>query len=171
MDQVSIKETKYAHSTIPSDCPSEEIEFIFHSRVVPGKQAWQAASIQVIDEPLASDRLRVLATLHLDRTVPKSTPRHGSDHHRRRPARLRRRRHRHPVESKRHSLVAPPPPGRLWRHQEARRYGPFRELARLGPIPLGGAVRTSAGRLPFRGILRVAGISLFRVSTETSTTR
>lgn len=37
---------------------------------------------------------------------------------------------------------------------------PFRELARLGAIPLGGAVLTSAGRLPFRGIIHVAGINL-----------
>jgi O-acetyl-ADP-ribose deacetylase len=37
---------------------------------------------------------------------------------------------------------------------------PFRELAQLGPIPLGGAVLTSAGRLPFRGIIHVAGINL-----------
>ena len=35
---------------------------------------------------------------------------------------------------------------------------PFRELARLGHIPLGGAVITSAGRLPFKAIIHVAGI-------------
>jgi O-acetyl-ADP-ribose deacetylase (regulator of RNase III) len=44
---------------------------------------------------------------------------------------------------------------------------PFRELARLGPIPLGGAVLTSAGRLPYQGIIHVAGIDmLWRASTE-----
>jgi O-acetyl-ADP-ribose deacetylase (regulator of RNase III) len=37
---------------------------------------------------------------------------------------------------------------------------PFRELTRLGPIPLGGAVATSAGRLPHRAIIHVAGINL-----------
>lgn len=37
---------------------------------------------------------------------------------------------------------------------------PFRELARHGPIPLGGAVLTSAGRLPFEAIVHVAGIDL-----------
>ena len=37
---------------------------------------------------------------------------------------------------------------------------PFRELRRLGLIPLGGAVETSAGRLPFRAIIHVAGINL-----------
>ena len=37
---------------------------------------------------------------------------------------------------------------------------PFRELARHGPIPLGGAVATSAGRLPHRAIIHVAGINL-----------
>ena len=38
--------------------------------------------------------------------------------------------------------------------------GPFRELGKLGPIPLGGAVATSAGLLPYRAILHVAGINL-----------
>lgn len=37
---------------------------------------------------------------------------------------------------------------------------PFRELGRLGPIPLGQAVLTGAGRLPFRGIIHVAGIDM-----------
>jgi O-acetyl-ADP-ribose deacetylase len=45
-------------------------------------------------------------------------------------------------------------------------YGPFRELARHGPIPLGGAVETTAGRLPFRAIIHVAGISMFWRSSE-----
>ena len=37
---------------------------------------------------------------------------------------------------------------------------PFRELARAGPMPLGTAVLTSAGKLPFQGIIHVAGINL-----------
>jgi O-acetyl-ADP-ribose deacetylase (regulator of RNase III) len=37
---------------------------------------------------------------------------------------------------------------------------PFLEVARAGPIPLGDAVLTSAGRLPFKGIIHVAGINL-----------
>lgn len=37
---------------------------------------------------------------------------------------------------------------------------PFREVARHGPIPLGGAVLTSAGRLPFQAIIHVAGINM-----------
>jgi len=42
---------------------------------------------------------------------------------------------------------------------------PFREVAQHGPIPLGEAVLTSAGSLPFRGIIHVAGINGFwRVS-------
>jgi O-acetyl-ADP-ribose deacetylase (regulator of RNase III) len=45
---------------------------------------------------------------------------------------------------------------------------PFRELARCGPIPLGHAVLTSAGRLPFRGIIHVAGINLLWTATEWS---
>ncbi len=47
-------------------------------------------------------------------------------------------------------------------------YAPFRELARFGPIPLGEARWTSAGRLPFKGIIHVAGISLaWRSSAKT----
>jgi O-acetyl-ADP-ribose deacetylase len=45
---------------------------------------------------------------------------------------------------------------------------PFRELARLGSIPPGGAVPTSAGRLPFKAIIHVAGISLLGRSSEQS---
>jgi len=45
---------------------------------------------------------------------------------------------------------------------------PFRELCRHGAIPLGGAVLTSAGRLPFRGIIHVAGISMLWRSSERS---
>lgn len=36
---------------------------------------------------------------------------------------------------------------------------PFREVGRCGPIPLGDAVLTGAGRLPLRGIIHVAGIN------------
>lgn len=44
---------------------------------------------------------------------------------------------------------------------------PFIELGRLGSIPLGGAVLSSAGRLPFRGIIHVAGINmLWRASKQ-----
>jgi O-acetyl-ADP-ribose deacetylase (regulator of RNase III) len=45
---------------------------------------------------------------------------------------------------------------------------PFRELARHGAIALGEAVLTSAGRLPFRGIIHVAGINMFWRSSEYS---
>ncbi|MDR1054016.1 MAG: macro domain-containing protein [Planctomycetaceae bacterium] len=47
-------------------------------------------------------------------------------------------------------------------------YKPFQELAKYGAIPLGGAVHTSAGRLPFRGIIHVAGINMFWFATEKS---
>jgi O-acetyl-ADP-ribose deacetylase (regulator of RNase III) len=47
-------------------------------------------------------------------------------------------------------------------------YAPFRELARHGPIPLGGAVWTSAGELPHRGIIHVAGINLLWRASEAS---
>ncbi|HEX5753134.1 MAG TPA: macro domain-containing protein [Archangium sp.] len=43
---------------------------------------------------------------------------------------------------------------------------PFRELARVGPMPLGTAVVTSAGRLPHRGIIHVAGINMLWRSSE-----
>lgn len=39
-------------------------------------------------------------------------------------------------------------------------YRPFIEVGRAGPIPLGQAVATSAGRLPFKTIIHVAGIDL-----------
>lgn len=47
-------------------------------------------------------------------------------------------------------------------------YQPFRELATCGPIPLGQAVLTSAGKLPFRGIIHVAGINLLWWASEYS---
>jgi Macro domain len=34
-------------------------------------------------------------------------------------------------------------------------FQPFRELAKNGPIPLGGAVGTGAGKLPFKAIIHV----------------
>ena len=45
---------------------------------------------------------------------------------------------------------------------------PFREVARYGPIALGGAVLTSAWRLPFRRIIHVAGINMWWRSSEYS---
>ncbi|MDQ2730550.1 MAG: macro domain-containing protein [Armatimonadota bacterium] len=46
--------------------------------------------------------------------------------------------------------------------------GPFRELGRKGTIPLGGAVATSAGRLPFKTIIHVAGINMLWMASEKS---
>lgn len=46
-------------------------------------------------------------------------------------------------------------------------YRPFIEVARAGAMPLGSAVVTSAGRLPFKAIIHVAGIDmLWRASRE-----
>lgn len=45
---------------------------------------------------------------------------------------------------------------------------PFKEVRRHGPIPLGGAVLTSAGKLPFKGIIHVAGINMLWRSSERS---
>ena len=47
-------------------------------------------------------------------------------------------------------------------------YAPFWELGRKGAIPLGDAVLTSAGRLPHKAIIHVAGISLWWRSSEQS---
>jgi O-acetyl-ADP-ribose deacetylase (regulator of RNase III) len=46
--------------------------------------------------------------------------------------------------------------------------GPFKELRKHGPIPLGGAVLTSAGRLPFKAIIHVAGINMLWRASERS---
>jgi O-acetyl-ADP-ribose deacetylase (regulator of RNase III) len=47
-------------------------------------------------------------------------------------------------------------------------YAPFRELGRHGLLPLGGAVATGAGRLPYKAIIHVAGIGLLWISSERS---
>ncbi len=45
---------------------------------------------------------------------------------------------------------------------------PFRELGRTGIMPLGSAVETSAGNLPYKAIIHVAGINLLWRSSEWS---
>jgi O-acetyl-ADP-ribose deacetylase len=45
---------------------------------------------------------------------------------------------------------------------------PFRQLGKKGAIPLGHAVETSAGRLPFKSIIHVAGINMLWRSSERS---
>ena len=45
---------------------------------------------------------------------------------------------------------------------------PFRELGKMGAIPLGHAVETSAGKLPFKSIIHVAGINMLWRSSERS---
>ncbi len=45
---------------------------------------------------------------------------------------------------------------------------PFREVGRKGVIPLGGAVETGGGRLPFKAIIHVAGINFLWRSSEQS---
>jgi O-acetyl-ADP-ribose deacetylase (regulator of RNase III) len=47
-------------------------------------------------------------------------------------------------------------------------YSPFKELGKLGAIPLGNAVITGSGRLPFKAIVHVAGINMLWVSSERS---
>ncbi|MEX0867014.1 MAG: macro domain-containing protein [Pirellulales bacterium] len=46
--------------------------------------------------------------------------------------------------------------------------GPFREVGKFGPIPLGQAVETGAGRLPYKSIIHVAGINMLWRSSERS---
>jgi len=43
---------------------------------------------------------------------------------------------------------------------------PFKELAQKGIMTSGSAVETSAGKLPFKAIIHVAGINIFWRSTE-----
>jgi O-acetyl-ADP-ribose deacetylase (regulator of RNase III) len=43
---------------------------------------------------------------------------------------------------------------------------PFRQLAKMKMIPLGGAVETAVGNLPFKSIIHVAGISIFWRASE-----
>ncbi len=45
---------------------------------------------------------------------------------------------------------------------------PFRELGRMGSIPLGHAVETSSGTLRFKSIIHVASINMLWRSTERS---
>jgi O-acetyl-ADP-ribose deacetylase (regulator of RNase III) len=45
---------------------------------------------------------------------------------------------------------------------------PFKAVGKLGPIPLGGAVVTTAGKLPFRAIIHVAGINMLWRASERS---
>lgn len=45
---------------------------------------------------------------------------------------------------------------------------PFKEVAKHGPIPLGEAVLTGAGKLPFKGIIHVAGINMLWRASEYS---
>ncbi len=45
---------------------------------------------------------------------------------------------------------------------------PFKEVRKHGAISLGGAVLTSAGRLPFKGIIHVAGINLLWRASDRS---
>ena len=50
-------------------------------------------------------------------------------------------------------------------------YKPFKEVSKFGSIPLGEARITSAGDLPFKAIIHVAGINMFWMATEYSVTK
>ena len=50
-------------------------------------------------------------------------------------------------------------------------YKPFKEVSKFGSIPLGEARITSAGDLPFKAIIHVAGINMFWIGTEYSVTK
>lgn len=45
---------------------------------------------------------------------------------------------------------------------------PFKQVAKFGSIPLGGARLTGAGKLPFKGIIHVAGINMLWRASEFS---
>lgn len=45
---------------------------------------------------------------------------------------------------------------------------PFKEVGRMGAIPLGEARETSSGKLPFKSIIHVAGINMLWLATEFS---
>ena len=45
---------------------------------------------------------------------------------------------------------------------------PFKEVAKFGPIPLGEARLTSAGKLPYKSIIHVAGINMLWFGSEYS---
>ena len=47
-------------------------------------------------------------------------------------------------------------------------YQPFKELSTHGVLSVGEAVLTSAGKLPYQGIIHVAGINAFWCATEDS---
>ncbi|VEP17391.1 Appr-1-p processing enzyme family domain protein [Hyella patelloides LEGE 07179] len=47
-------------------------------------------------------------------------------------------------------------------------YKPFFELGKKGAIPLGNAVETNAGKLTYKAIIHVAGISMLWISSEKS---
>jgi O-acetyl-ADP-ribose deacetylase len=47
-------------------------------------------------------------------------------------------------------------------------YKPFFELGKKGAIPLGMAVETNAGKLTYKAIIHVAGISMLWISSEKS---
>ena len=47
-------------------------------------------------------------------------------------------------------------------------YEPFKEVSKHGALALGEAVLTSAGKLPFKGIIHVAGINAFWRASEFS---
>ena len=48
---------------------------------------------------------------------------------------------------------------------------PFKQLAKLGPIPLGQARQTSSGKLKFDSIIHVTGINLCWFATQYSVTQ
>jgi O-acetyl-ADP-ribose deacetylase (regulator of RNase III) len=71
------------------------------------------------------------------------------------------------LEQEHHPVVVIAAAARFRCYQASRGlYQPFRELGRRGPIPLGGAVETRAGRLPLRAIIHLAGINMLWRSSE-----
>lgn len=65
-------------------------------------------------------------------------------------------------------MVAPSAQGASGAIKTQSGYAPFREVGKFGLSPLGGAVITGAGKLPFKSTTHVAGISGWRRSSERS---
>lgn len=72
------------------------------------------------------------------------------------------------MEPQHRPLVAADPSGGAGAIKKRGGLHPFRELGRLGAIAPGQAIETTAGKLPFKSIIHVAGIAIFWRSSERS---
>ena len=59
----------------------------------------------------------------------------------------------------------------IWCDKEEGGNLPFKEVSKYGSIPLGEARLTGAGKLPYKGIIHVAGINMLWFATKYSVTQ